>query len=156
MQEDIMTKDEFLYALRRALSGEISPSDFDENMRYYEEYIETEIRKGRSEREVMESLGDPRLIAKTIKETSSPERVEGYASYSQESSGENNSGQREKKRNGKIRIYGGWKAILALVIILLLIVLVLVVILKAIGAILYFMGPLLVVAILIWLIQMRD
>ena len=33
---------------------------------YYEDYIETEIRKGSTEEEVLAQLGDPRLIAKSI------------------------------------------------------------------------------------------
>ena len=32
MQEEILTKDEFLYALKRALSGEVSPEVFNENI----------------------------------------------------------------------------------------------------------------------------
>ena len=168
MQEDIMTKDEFLYALKRALSGEISAEEFNENMRFYEEYIEAEIRKGRTEEDVMRSLGDPRLIAKTIIETSSPSAGSSYAnnSYSQNANSgneyaggrkEESSGNTRKRSNfGRIRIFSGWKIALLLIGILLIIILLLVLFLKALGALFYMFGPLFVVLVLILLIQMKD
>ncbi len=61
-----MTKQIFLDRLRMALSGRVSPALVEENVIYYEDYINTQIRLGKSEAMVMESLGDPRLIAKTI------------------------------------------------------------------------------------------
>ena len=64
-----MTKQEFLNRLRAALSGKLSPAFVEDNINYYEDYIDTEMRKGRTEEEVLASLGDPRLIARTIVET---------------------------------------------------------------------------------------
>ena len=64
-----MTKNQFLEKLRTALNGKMSPDSVTENLRYYEDYINTEIRKGRAEAEVLSALGDPRLIARTIVET---------------------------------------------------------------------------------------
>ncbi len=61
-----MTKQDFLDRLRMALNGRVSPSLVEENVVYYEDYINTQIRLGKSEAMVMEALGDPRLIAKTI------------------------------------------------------------------------------------------
>lgn len=61
-----MNKQEFIDKLRSALSGRIPPGQVMENVNYYEDYINSQIRMGRPEREVLESLGDPRLIAKTI------------------------------------------------------------------------------------------
>ena len=40
-----MTKQEFLEKLRVALSGRVASSLIMENLRYYEDYINTEIRK---------------------------------------------------------------------------------------------------------------
>ena len=59
-----MTKREFLESLRLALSGKITSVQLAENLDYYEDYINTEIRKGRDEQEVLSELGDPRLIAR--------------------------------------------------------------------------------------------
>lgn len=64
-----MTKREFLEALRLALNGKVTSGQLAENLEYYEDYINTEIRKGKSEEEVLSALGDPRLIARTIAET---------------------------------------------------------------------------------------
>lgn len=64
-----MNKGEFLEGLRNALSGEVPPSVVSENLRYYDEYIRTEIHNGRSEADIMAELGDARLIARTIIDT---------------------------------------------------------------------------------------
>lgn len=64
-----MTKQEFLDRLRRCLHGKVSPGQVVENLQFYEDYINTEVRKGASEAEVMARLGDPRLLARTIVET---------------------------------------------------------------------------------------
>ena len=61
-----MNKQEFVDRLRMALNGRVSPGLVMDNVNYYQDYINTEIRKGRTEEEVLESLGDPRLIARTI------------------------------------------------------------------------------------------
>ena len=68
-----MTKNDFLDKLRHALSGKVSPSLVQENMTYYSEYIDSQISMGRSEQEVMDILGDPRLIARTIVQTNGTE-----------------------------------------------------------------------------------
>lgn len=64
-----MEKQEFLDNLRLALRGRVTPEVMTDTMNYYEEYINTELRLGKHPDEVMEALGDPRLIARTIVET---------------------------------------------------------------------------------------
>lgn len=66
-----MNKQEFIDRLRAALNGRVAPGVVNDNINYYEEYINMEIRKGRTEEDVLQSLGDPRLIAKTIIATNS-------------------------------------------------------------------------------------
>lgn len=61
-----MTKQEFLNSLRAALSSRISASLVEENVRYYEDYINTQMRMGKSEEQVIGELGDPRLLARSI------------------------------------------------------------------------------------------
>lgn len=72
-----MTRQEFLHELQIALQGEISQAAVNENIRYYDNYIMEEARKGKSEEEVIAQLGNPRLIAKTLIDTS-----EQFGSYS--------------------------------------------------------------------------
>lgn len=73
-----MTKQEFLDELRQALSGKVAAGVITENLRFYEDYINTEMRKGKSEEEVLAALGDARLLAKTIAETSADARDQSY------------------------------------------------------------------------------
>ena len=61
-----MTKQEFLDGLRRSLAGGLETQEINEHIRYYSDYIDSQIRMGISEEEVMASLGEPRLIAKTL------------------------------------------------------------------------------------------
>ena len=61
-----MTKQEFLDSLRMALASRVSASQVEENIRYYEDYINTQMRMNRSEAEVIAELGDPRLLARSI------------------------------------------------------------------------------------------
>lgn len=61
-----MKKQEFLVELQKALSSRVSVSSMQENVRYYDDYISMQMRKGRMEAEIIEEIGDPRLIAKSI------------------------------------------------------------------------------------------
>ncbi len=61
-----MDRTEFIERLQRALASGVNSSRVAENVQYYRDYIDVEIRKGRSEEEVLASLGDPRLLAKSI------------------------------------------------------------------------------------------
>lgn len=65
-----MSKEEFIRILKEQLAGTMPAGEIQSHLRYYEQYIEEEIRKGRQEREITAALGDPRLIAKTLIDTS--------------------------------------------------------------------------------------
>lgn len=68
-----MNRMEFIEKLRQALSGELTYHVVDENMEYYENYIDMELKSGKTEQSILQQLGDPRLIAKTIIETNKAE-----------------------------------------------------------------------------------
>ena len=59
-----MNKEEFLNILRQSLSGEVANQIIDQNVRYYDSYISAQTLQ--EEAEIIDRLGDPRLIAKTI------------------------------------------------------------------------------------------
>ena len=61
-----MSKQEFLDGLRRSLASGLETHEINEHINYYSDYIDSQIRMGKSEEEVMASLGEPRLIAKTL------------------------------------------------------------------------------------------
>lgn len=76
-----MTKQEFIEKLRLALNGKVPANVITENIQYYEDYINTEIRKGKSEEAVLAALGDPRLIARTIITTTAQADNAGAGEY---------------------------------------------------------------------------
>lgn len=61
-----MTRELFITELRRALAVELSAVEIDVHAKYYNEYFSTEMSKGRTEEDILNELGDPRLIAKSI------------------------------------------------------------------------------------------
>lgn len=61
-----MAKQEFLDELKQALMGEVSAEVVMDSYRYYSTYIEDQIRDGKSEEQVLEDLGRPSLIARSI------------------------------------------------------------------------------------------
>ena len=146
-----MTTELFLSELREAMEGSVSPSFVNENVRYYEEYIATEERKGRQEEEIMEELGDPRLIARTLIDTAErgvlrgPEAV--YEEAAPEDDGEDG-GFRD--RGMRITRVSGGKAALVLVCILLIFILVFVGALFLIGSFIIAFWPALLAAAVIW------
>lgn len=76
-----MTKNEWLNILREALRADLPQNEIDNNIAYYRDYIERE-SSSKPESEVLELLGDPRLIAKTIIDTYQLQRgASGYNAY---------------------------------------------------------------------------
>lgn len=61
-----MNKAEFLEGLNAALAGEIDYNEHQNVIKYYSDYIDSKMQEGISEEEVISSLGNPRLIAKSI------------------------------------------------------------------------------------------
>lgn len=65
-----MTKAEFLEILENKLTGEVDAEKVRRNLQYYNSYIDAAIRDGKTESQVLEELGSPLLIARTIIDTS--------------------------------------------------------------------------------------
>lgn len=83
-----MGKEEFLNGLQKALTGNVPQSVIYENLTYYRDYIDDQIRKGNTEEDVVNEIGDPRLIAKTIEETTEDNDAEQiYQSSEREQGG---------------------------------------------------------------------
>lgn len=77
-----MNKIEFLEKLGKALGNDLSAPVVQGHVRYYSQYISDEVAKGRSEKEVLEELGDPWAIARNIIDVegnkSTGSRMSGY------------------------------------------------------------------------------
>lgn len=65
-----MNCEEFLMQFRDALDGKVSENVIQDNVNYYRSYINSQTDSGKSESDVLGMLGDPRLLAKTIEESS--------------------------------------------------------------------------------------
>ncbi len=150
-----MNKAEFIDRLQNALNGRVAPDVLQENLTYYEDYINTQIRMGRSEQEVLNSLGDPRLIARTIIETSGGNRTDAYAGESYQNSGYEYSSERRNGRfrqeiNKTVHIPGWLWAIIAILIIVL--------IFGVVFSVLSFLAPILIpLFVVIFLVKLfRD
>uniref|UniRef100_UPI00405683F8 DUF1700 domain-containing protein n=1 Tax=Acetatifactor sp. TaxID=1872090 RepID=UPI00405683F8 len=76
-----MNKLDFLNRLRAALTGRLTAEQIQEHLNYYEDYINTQVRLGQTEEAVLMTLGDPRLLAKTIINASEVEAGENTDSY---------------------------------------------------------------------------
>lgn len=78
-----MSRTEFLQELKKELEGRVPYSVIQENIRYYDSYISDETAKGYTEEEVIESLGGPRIIARTIVDAAldTEDRPDGYDIY---------------------------------------------------------------------------
>lgn len=100
-----MSKQEFLDGLRRSLAGGMETHEINEHIGYYSDYIDSQIRMGVSEEAVMASLGEPRLIAKTLLGMEGGETVtEEYV----EDEGADDANYRYFHINGKTLKIPGW------------------------------------------------
>ena len=61
-----MTKAEFLEKLRRALNGDMSAAAVEDNIQFYDSYFSSQTAQGRTEADVLNELGDPRILARTL------------------------------------------------------------------------------------------
>lgn len=117
-----MDRTEFMDRLQRALAGGVNSSQVAENVRYYQDYIDTEIRKGRSEADILSSLGDPRLLAKSIIEAN---KRAGYVEGTNQNFDEERQDDRARggagTSSGTVRM-PGWLIILIVTVVALLII----------------------------------
>lgn len=123
-----MTKQEFLDNLYDQLSGEVPSSVVSDNVNYYRNYIDGEINSGKSEYDVLDSLGNPRLIAKTIIDTCQIEQQtaggDGFGGYTY---GEDGGVYRDETEQPygkppKLLRFSGW-IVLAVVVLFILLIL---------------------------------
>lgn len=135
-----MRQEEFLKTFQEALTGKVSDRIIQENVNYYRNYMNQEIQRGKSEDEVLTSLGDPRLLAKTIEESN--KFANGDESYTANQSGWNFQGSRSGQGaqeqgsvngNKSIQISGWVVALIAIVV--------LVVVVKLAFSVISFLSP---------------
>ncbi|WP_124065557.1 DUF1700 domain-containing protein [Clostridium sp. E02] len=144
-----MSKQEFLQRLRDTLTGEVPGHIIEENIRFYHDYISTEVNHGTREEDVIASIGDPRLIAKTIMEASENAN-ESYHSSSQTVNEESSDSGRRMHVIDFSKWY--WKLLGVLTVILFFFLLASIVT-GIFALIMPLMGPLLMVLLIYWFIR---
>ena len=90
-----MSREEFLRGLEEALAGEVPASVVRDNLNYYSSYLSQELAKGRTMEEIIEEIGEPRIVARTIIDSTDAAAEAGdYGAYEDRSSrdGYGNSG----------------------------------------------------------------
>lgn len=144
-----MTKTEFLQELNEALQGEVPAGVIQENMRYYDNYISQELTKGRTEEDIMEELGGPRIIARTIIDSSEAAGESGQSgTYYTQGSGSGEESERPSMNAHYTNLNKWyWKLLFAAVLIFIL-VMVFTIVGGFFSLIFRFAGPL----IFIWLV----
>ena len=157
-----------MQGLRSELEGRVPYSVIQENLRYYDSYIMEEAAKGQTEDEVIESLGGPRIIARTIVDAAldTEDRPDGFDSFESEASyrsGPAGSSQEEREpfRGKKPEVhyvdFGKWYVrLIAGLVVFLVIFLVMTVffgIMGLAGWILSYIWPVLLVMLAVWMFR---
>lgn len=157
-----MNKKEFLDILRHTLSGEVSSEVIDQNMKYYDQYISSGSLRVE---EIIEQLGDPRLIARTIIETDRIAKQKRKYTGSTESSyrhydeEDNENSNHNTKEREKTVFYTNlsWRQKLTVALIIIAILLILVLVGRLIIGFLFAFGvPILLVLLLMALFKKRN
>ena len=154
-----MDRNEFVSTLRGVLSGEVPAAVVEDNVRYYDNYISQEIAGGKSEQEVLDALGDPRLIARTIIDTQGSQS--GYSEscgqtyYTEEDPERGKGFHAEMNEDGGVDIkyksfnFNTWYGRLMVIVVL---ILVLTLVFTIVGGILSWILPVLLPVLLILLV----
>lgn len=157
-----MNREKFIKGLEESLVGEVSPSVIHENVTYYNHYITEETRKGKSEAEVLDSLGDPWVIGKTIIQTQGggqdfgmpgermEKPVEDYSDYTRDDY------RRNRQPHVKVHHFGltSWKLKLAIIAAVVLVVAIVVIVIVGVLSLLApVLVPLIIILILIKLFR---
>lgn len=137
-----MKKSEFISELKEALEHNLDPQTIKEHVDYYEDYIRGEVKNGRTEEDVVNELGDPWAIAKTIRLSEGMEQKETV--YTAE---ETPSEAPKKTTN--------WKAILIVVVLCIVVFSLLSALMGLLGLAIRYAFPILIVVIIMQIIKRK-
>lgn len=140
-----MNRHEFLKQLEGALEAEMSPAKVKGHVEYYRSYIAEELKNGKSEKEVMDLLGDPWVIARSIIDSPLNETDSQYAYADYEELKKESSSGAQKMKLKKV---GGWKIAAVCVGIVLILMLVI----SMITGLISMLAPVLVPVLVIWIV----
>lgn len=141
-----MKKEQFLQELRDSLEGEVSDQVLYENINYYRQYLEDQQREGKTEEEAIEELGQPSWIARSIIEAEEVSTGHGSPYEDDVYTQGDESGEEGSFEVHEIKWY---HKLLFIIILVLLIV----AIVSIAGAVLSFLGPILLTILIVYLIK---
>lgn len=153
-----MTRIEFLQQLRQALENDLKGSVVQENVDYYSQYIGEEINKGRGEAEVLEMLGDPWILARTVidaqdgnEQSTGNQSTGSYGTHK-----EDKNLQKEKPcRTSILGLDIWWKKLLFILSIILVIVIIFSIVTGIISLLAKFLVPALIIIVVARLLGSR-
>ena len=119
-----MTKQEFLSELTNSLEGEVPSGVIREQINFYASYIDTQISCGKTEEQVLEELGSPRLIARTIIDSTEAGGEDFQKSYRSAEEYEQY-GESNQRGSAKGEPSAAFKGIMILILIVLILICVL-------------------------------
>lgn len=155
-----MTRREFLRGLEEALQMDVPQSVIRNQLAYYDQYISDEIAKGRSEKEVLDELGDPRLIARTI-EDATEAAGESYTDADYRDSGSSYTNtysdvpgeERRGPFSGNRGMHFETSSTMGCLLLSIILIVVLGIIGTIVGALLPILTPVIAVLLIYWLIK---
>ena len=156
-----MSKYEFLDGLKKALASTNNQRLINENYEFYRNYIEEELKKQRSEEEIMQELGDPRLIAHSIKEAAGIDDEFAYEEEEKTFYNTYSEGSRQNEETDYDRVksfsVSKTKARLILFGISALLIIILILLILLIGSLIYIFAPVILIVIaVLWLVHLFN
>jgi uncharacterized membrane protein len=154
-----MDKMEFITILKQSLSGEVTSEIIEKNVHYYEQYINAATKE--EEAGIINELGDPRLIAKTIIEADKAAKEKGkyqgnqtYYSGSQTEENDSNWEQKWEESNSGFHpkmffTNLTWKHKLIAALIFIILFVAIIVVGRLLVGLLFTFGPILILLILL-------
>lgn len=133
-----MSKKDYLDSLRESLSYELPSRLVESNIRFYESYIEEQLRSGKSFQEIEEELGEPQLIARSCIDAAKSgadgipnsgddpdfsQEIERESSQTKESTGtEENDTKSGQNKTGGFRVVSGSGCLITILILVTIII----------------------------------
>lgn len=114
-----MNREMFLKMFQEALIGKVSNQIIQDNLNYYNNYFNEQMRFGKTEAEIVSMLGDPRLLAKTVEDSNN-------FSANETTTGnfyERDLDEQQRIKKIKLKIGVAIAIVIAVIVILLLVVL---------------------------------
>lgn len=154
-----MTRSEFLSELRQALENDLSGGIVQENVEFYNQYITDEIRKGKSEEEVLAMLGDPWILARTVIDAADgTDQSTVYEAGGSSYNGYDSNSGRTREQNTQTHVFGldtWWKKLLLILGIIMVVMVVVTIISGLVSLLAPIIIPILIVMIVIRILGNR-